>query len=143
VLGQGQYDPNKFHFLGFIQPAELATLYNLSDLHVYLTVPYVLSQSLIQAMASECLILASDTAPVQEVIDDGEQGVLVDFYDVDNLTRRALQLLRSPEEYLPLRQAARQRAVREHSRGKCLEATAQFFQRFEKQARDRLFAGLK
>lgn len=140
VLSQGQYDPNQFHFVDFIPPTELATLFNLSDLHVYLTVPYVLSQSLIQAMASECLILASNTAPVQEMLKDGAEGVLVDFYDVDGLTRRALEMLRSPEKYQPLRQAAQARALREHNRGKCLEATAQFFQLFENRARDRLFA---
>ena len=56
-----RYDRRTIHFLGFIPPTELATLYNLSDLHVYLTVPYVLSQSLLQAMASECLILGSAT----------------------------------------------------------------------------------
>src|SRR5204863_591008 len=103
-----------------------ATLYNLTALPVYLTVRYVTSQSLLQAMASECLILASATAPVQEVMKDGEEGVLADFYDVDNLTRRALELLRSPDDFLPLRQAARERVLREHDRLKCLAATAQF-----------------
>jgi glycosyltransferase involved in cell wall biosynthesis len=142
VMSQGEYDPAKFHFLGFIPPTELATLYNLSDLHVYLTVPYVLSQSLLQAMASECLILGSASKPVQEVMKDGEEGVLVDFFDVDNLTRRALEMLRAPEEFLPLRQAARERVVREHDRIKCLAATAQFFERFQSTARDRLFASL-
>jgi glycosyltransferase involved in cell wall biosynthesis len=142
VLSQGEYDPQKFHFLDFIDLKELATLFNLSDLHVYLTVPYVLSQSLIQAMASECLILSSATAPVQEVIKDGHEGLLVDFYDVDALTRRALEMLRSPDDFLPLRQAARERALREHDRLKCLEATAQFFQLFSGRARDRLFENM-
>jgi glycosyltransferase involved in cell wall biosynthesis len=120
VLSQDNYDLSKFQFLGLIPPQELAMLYNLSDLHVYLTVPYVLSWSLIQAMASGCAILGSATTPVQEVIDDGGQGLLADFYDVDGLTERAVRALRDPEQMVPLRQAARARAMERYEQKKCI-----------------------
>ena len=64
-------DPSRFHFLGTLPPARLAEILSLSDLHVYLTVPFVLSWSLLDAMACECPVLASDTAPVREVVSDG------------------------------------------------------------------------
>ena len=91
VLNQDQFDLSKFHFLGMIPPLDLAMLFNLSDLHFYLTVPYVLSWSMMQAMASGCVILGSATAPVQEVIEDGKQGLLADFYDVDGLAEQAVR----------------------------------------------------
>src|SRR5262249_45558724 len=81
VLSQDTYDLSKFHFLGLIPAQDLATLFSLSDLHIYLTVPYVVSWSMLQAMASGCLILGSDTEPVREFITDGQQGVLAEFYD--------------------------------------------------------------
>ena len=62
---------------------ELADVLCLSDLHVYLTVPFVLSWSLLNAMACGCVVLASDVAPVREVIVPGENGLVEPLFDVD------------------------------------------------------------
>jgi glycosyltransferase involved in cell wall biosynthesis len=142
VLSQDHYDLDKFAFLGLIPTTDLVTLYNLSDLHIYLTVPYVLSWSLVQAMASGCTILGSATSPVQEVIDHGAQGLLADFYDVDALAEEALKVLRDPAQYRPLGEAARQRVLERYELKRC---TAELVKLFEKTAGtsavDQLFAG--
>jgi glycosyltransferase involved in cell wall biosynthesis len=128
VMAQGDYDPARFHFLGRVPPRELATLFNLSDLHVYLTVPYVLSWSLLMAMASGCLVLGSATAPVQEVIDDGLHGLLAPFGDVEALAGRAVRALRRPEEHAALRAAARARVLERYEVGACVERLARFYE---------------
>ena len=63
VVSRGNYDLSKFHFLGRIPPDDLVSLFSLSDVHIYLTVPFVLSWSILQAMSSECTIVASGPLP--------------------------------------------------------------------------------
>src|SRR5437667_11142775 len=94
-------------FLGQVEPARLAEILGRSDLHIYLTVPFVLSWSLINALACGCTVLASDTAPVQEVIQHEQCGLLRDFFDVDGFVQLADKVLNDPARYRPLGQAAR------------------------------------
>jgi glycosyltransferase involved in cell wall biosynthesis len=140
VLSQDDYDLSKFQFLGLIPPQELATLFNLSDLHIYLTVPYVVSWSLVQAMASGCTIVGSATAPVQELIDDGTHGRLADFYDVDGLVERAVRVLRDPAGHRPLGLAARTRVMEEYEKGRCINDLVQMFQSLGQRGADAFFA---
>ncbi len=142
VLSQDDYDPARFHFLGVIPPDELARLFNLSDAHVYLTVPYVLSWSLVQAMASGCAIVGSATAPVQEVIDDETHGLLADFYDVDGVADRLLRVLRDPEGRRRLGVAARERVLERYERAHCVGELVQMFQSFGHRPADDFFADL-
>lgn len=128
VLSQNDYDPQRFRFLGLIPVQELAQLYNLSDLHFYLTVPYVLSWSLVQAMASGCTILGSATPPVQEVIDDGIHGLLAEFDDVDGLTERALRVLRDPAGHRALGTAARARVMERYEKRHCIGQLVKLFE---------------
>jgi glycosyltransferase involved in cell wall biosynthesis len=107
VLAQDDYDLNRVKFAGSVPPATLAQLFSITDLHVYLTVPFVLSWSLLDAMACEAVILASDTAPVREVIYDDQTGLLTDFFDDAALADRALQVLEDPGRHRALGQAAR------------------------------------
>lgn len=74
-------DPERTHWLGPLQDADYHQLLASSDVHLYLTVPFVLSWSLLEAMAAGCSIVASNTEPVREVIRDGYEGLLVDFFD--------------------------------------------------------------
>jgi glycosyltransferase involved in cell wall biosynthesis len=99
VLGRGTYDPERFVFLGLLPPTELAKLFCLSDLHVYLTVPFVLSWSLLNAMGCGATVLASDTAPVREAIKNGINGLLTDFFDTDAMADTADRVLRAPADY--------------------------------------------
>jgi glycosyltransferase involved in cell wall biosynthesis len=114
VLDFEQPDLTRFRFLGRVPRERLVEILSLSDLHVYLTVPFVLSWSLLDAMACECTVLASDTAPVREVLTDGVNGLLADFFDVDALARHALDVLRAPGDFHHLARAARARIEAEY-----------------------------
>lgn len=103
----------RIHFVGKIAYPRFINLLQISSLHVYLTYPFVLSWSLLEAMSAECAILASDTAPLREVITDGVNGCLVDFFDVDGLAKQAINLLQDPAKRRQLGQTARQFA-RQH-----------------------------
>jgi glycosyltransferase involved in cell wall biosynthesis len=105
VLAQDHYDLDRFVFTGQILEDDLAKILSRSDLHVYLTVPFVLSWSLMDALACGCTILASDTAPVREMIRHGENGLLAGFDDVDSLAAQVLRVLADPEACRPLGQA--------------------------------------
>ncbi len=106
-------DLARIHFLGRIPYQAFVSLLQLSTVHVYLTYPFVLSWSLLEAMSCGCAIVASNTQPVQEVIEDNQTGRLVDFFDIKGLTDQICTLLDSPKERKRLGANARQ-FVREH-----------------------------
>ena len=106
----GRLDLGRVHFLGTLPYEHYLTVLQLSSLHVYLTYPFVLSWSLLEAMAAGCLIVASSTPPVEEVISDGVNGYLVDMYDPEALARRMLLALDDREAGPRLRAAARHTA---------------------------------
>ena len=106
VLAQDDYDLARIRFLGQVEPATLAGILAASDVHVYLTVPFVLSWSLLDAMACGCVVVASDTEPVREVVRHGENGLLVDFFDAEGLAAAALDVLADPGAYREIRRAA-------------------------------------
>jgi glycosyltransferase involved in cell wall biosynthesis len=120
VLSQDQYDLSRFVFLGLLPPPELARLFALSDLHVYLTVPFVLSWSLLNALACGTTVLASDTAPVREMIEHGRNGLLTDFFDVERMAETANQVLDAPEEYRHLGAAGAEMVRERYSMDVCL-----------------------
>src|SRR2546427_6342442 len=95
----------RFRFVGLVPPPRLVEIFSLSDLHMYLTVPFVLSWSPLNALACECTLLGSKTPPVQEVIRHDEDGLLADFFDVDGFTDQALRVLKEPAQYRSLGQA--------------------------------------
>lgn len=102
VLAQDEYDLSRFVFTGLIPVRALVELFSLSDLHLYWTVPFVLSWSLMDALSCGCTVLASGTAPVAEMIVDGENGLLCDFHDVEGFAAKAVEVLKNPERYRSL-----------------------------------------
>lgn len=106
LLAENPVDLNRVHFLGKVPYATYKKVLQVSAVHVYLTYPFVLSWSLLEAMASGCLIVGSDTAPVREVIKDGENGLLVDFFDTGAIAERVLSALSEPERFQGLRRVA-------------------------------------
>jgi glycosyltransferase involved in cell wall biosynthesis len=105
VIQSEQPDLSRFRFLGIVPKTQLADRLSLSDLHFYLTVPFVLSWSLLNALACECTVLASDVAPVREIIEHGHNGLLGDFFDVEGLAAQAMRVLRDPQQHRELGQA--------------------------------------
>ncbi|MFM8525443.1 MAG: glycosyltransferase [Cyanobacteriota bacterium] len=104
-------DWTRIHFLGRIPYPQFIQLLQLSTVHVYLTYPFVLSWSLLEAMSIGCAIIGSDTAPVREVIQHDHTGRLVDFFDPQALASSISALLEDPEARERLGQAARAHAV--------------------------------
>lgn len=105
VLARDTYDLSRFVFTGLLPPPQLVQLFALSDLHIYLTVPFVLSWSLMDALACGVTVLASDTPPVREMVKHEKNGLLANFFDVDGIVEQACKVLDAPEQYKPLGQA--------------------------------------
>jgi glycosyltransferase involved in cell wall biosynthesis len=104
-------DWSRVHFLGNIPYQHFIPLLQLSTVHVYLTYPFVLSWSLLEAMSAGCAIVASDTQPVREAIKQGQTGKLIDFFDVKSLSNEICNLLDDPCLITKLGQNARDFAI--------------------------------
>lgn len=94
------YDPTRTHFVGLLPEKQFARMLQVSSVHAYLSIPFVLSWSCLNAMSTGICVLASDTAPVREVIKDGVNGYLVDMYDIDAIADRMDMLLDSKQKRL-------------------------------------------
>lgn len=105
---RGRIDASRVHFLGKVPYGTFLSLMQVSRAHAYLTYPFVLSWSMVEAMSAGALVIGSDTAPVREVIRHGQNGLLVDFFDVAAWSQTLITALAEPERFAPLRAAARQ-----------------------------------
>lgn len=114
LLRENPVDPSRVHFLGKVDYATYRTALQVSAAHIYLTYPFVLSWSLLEALACGCQVIASDTAPVREVIHDGVNGWLVGFFDSEALVEQALRSLDNRERDSELRRRA-WRSAQSHS----------------------------
>lgn len=92
-----QIDMSRVHFVGRVNYSVFVKILQVSTVHVYLSYPFVLSWSMLEAMACGCAIVASDTAPVMEVVKDGQTGVLVDFFKPETVANAVVQMLDRPE----------------------------------------------
>ncbi len=120
---EGRLDLERVHFPGRLTYRHLIELFSLSAAHVYLTYPFVLSWSLLDAMAAEALVIGSDTAPVREVVEDGVNGRLVDFFDGEALSAAIVEACAEPKRFAKLRKAARRTVVERYDRkSMCLPA---------------------
>jgi glycosyltransferase involved in cell wall biosynthesis len=111
---KGKVDLSRVHFVGRVPHEVLTQLMQVSAAHVYLTYPFVLSWSLMEAMSIGCLVVGSDTAPVREVIEHGRNGLLTDFFDVERLAHTTADALARRSELQPLRDAARRTIVQRY-----------------------------
>ena len=107
-------DWSRVHFLGQIDYKHLMNLIKLSSCHVYLTVPFVVSWSLFEAMALEKTIVASDVAPVRDVIEDGSTGFLVDFFSPQKLAEKIGDVLAHPDHFRSVGETARRHVVEKY-----------------------------
>lgn len=120
LLGEVPVDPARVHFTGRLGRTDFLSLLQISALHLYLTVPFVLSWSCIEAMAAGCLMLASDVAPVREVVEHASNGFLVDARDPEALASRAADLLAHRASFTAVRQRARECAIQRFDLRQCL-----------------------
>ena len=104
-------DLSRVHFTGKVPYATFVGLMQVTRVHCYLTVPFVLSWSMLEAMSAGALVVASRTAPVEELITDGENGRLTDFFDTRELAEVLVDSLARPEDFDALRAAARRQIV--------------------------------
>ena len=131
ALRELDFDLDRLHFTGRLPRNHYREVLLASSAHVYLTVPFVLSWSMLEAMSAGCLLVASDTDPVREVVRDGENGLLVDFFDSGALADRICEALERPDAFAGVREGARRTAVEHYSashlvplRARLLEAVA-------------------
>ena len=132
---EGKADLSRVHFTGRIPYADYLALLRRSSVHVYLTYPFVLSWSLLEAMSAGCLVVGSRTPPVEEVIRDGENGLLTDFFSTEQLASRIDQALSMDSR--PLREAARKTVVERFDLKRvCLPAQLELVARLQGQGAD-------
>jgi glycosyltransferase involved in cell wall biosynthesis len=104
----GRIDAGAVHFLGTLARADYLKILQISMAHVYLTYPFVLSWSMLEAMAAGCLVVGSDTPPVTEVIEHRVTGLLVPFFSPDALAETVVAALSRPRDHQALRHRARE-----------------------------------
>ena len=100
-------DLSRVHFLGKVPYSSFVKIIQVSRVHVYLTYPFVLSWSMLEAMSAGCLVIGSRTAPVEEVIRDGENGILVDMFQPTEIAGRVIDALKDKAAFDSLRANAR------------------------------------
>lgn len=100
-------DWNRVHFLGKVPYEDLCRILRISRCHIYLTMPFVLSWSLLEAMSMQATVVAADVAPVREAVTHGETGMLVDFFDPGALADQVVDIVANPAGYSHLGPAAR------------------------------------
>ncbi|MFZ0098015.1 MAG: glycosyltransferase family 4 protein [Gemmobacter sp.] len=124
-------DLSRVHFLGKVPYPTFTSILQVSRVHAYLTYPFVLSWSMLEAMSAGCLVVGSRTAPVQELIEDGVNGRLVDFFDVEGWSKLLTKALARPERFTDLRRAARETIVSRYDlQGVCLPQTVDWVESF-------------
>ncbi|MCS6958933.1 MAG: glycosyltransferase family 4 protein [Pseudanabaenaceae cyanobacterium SKYGB_i_bin29] len=115
MLEKVPLDMSRVHFTGGLPYGQYLQVIQASSVHVYLTRPFVLSWSMIEAMSAGCLVLGSDTEPVREVIEDGKNGLLVDFFSPEKIADRIEEVLDHPDRYAQIRQKARETVLERYS----------------------------
>ena len=134
---EGKIDLSRVDFLGRIPYKDYLALLRRSAVHVYLTYPFVLSWSLLEAMSAGCLVVGSRTPPVQEAIRDGENGLLVDFFSPEAIAEKVDYALGHQAELQPLRERARETVVQRYDLKRvCLPAQLRLVEALQGQRAD-------
>ncbi len=112
----GKLDMSRIHILPPLPHQQLHRVFSNTAAHVYLTYPFVLSWSLLEAMACEAVVVGSDTAPVRDAIRHGENGLLVDFFDGEVMARQLAEVCQEPARFEHLRAPARATVIEYYDR---------------------------
>ena len=127
MLAEVTIDESRVHFTGHLGYADYLIVLQISTAHVYLTVPFVLSWSMLEAMAAGCIVIGSNTAPVVEVIEHGKNGFLTDFFDVQKMVDSICEVLENNTKLGHIRQNARNTICEQYPVNKSIMQYEQLF----------------
>lgn len=123
----GRLDLSRVHVMGRVPFDTFTALMCVTRVHAYLSYPFVLSWSMLQAMSCGALVVGSRTPPVEEVIADGVNGRLVDFFDIEGWSAALIAALADAEKDDALREAARRTIVERYDlQTRCLPQQVSF-----------------
>lgn len=122
-------DLSRFLFLGHVEPEVLADLLSISDLHIYASVPFVVSWSFFNALSSACVTLSAETEAVREIIRPGLNGLTWPLFDIDGMADQALAVLDRPADFAPLGQEARKLMEESYGLDVCVPRLKDYFER--------------
>jgi len=131
MLEKYDLDLSRVHFTGWLPYEEYLQVLQASSAHVYLTRPFVLSWSLMESLATGCLVVGSRTAPVMEVIQDGVNGLLADFFSPQEICDRILEALNHPDKMAAIRAKARETVLERYDLAQLLPQHLQWIQQPE------------
>lgn len=120
MLQEFDIDQSRVHFVGKLSFEDYINLLQISSVHVYLTVPFVLSWSLLEAMSVGCCVVASNTSPVVEVVKDNYNGMLFEFFNITQLVQKIEYALDNKEQTAKLRKNARKTIIDHYELSKLL-----------------------
>ena len=127
VMKKRDFDLNRFHFLNWVSEPALVDLFRISDCHFYWTVPFTLSWSFFQAMATGVLMVGSNSAPVRDVLQHDVNGLMVEPYEKGMILETMLETLDNPDKFKHLREIARDQMVENYSFDICLPKLAEYY----------------
>lgn len=130
MLEKFPLDLNRVHFTGLLPYDEYLQVLQASSVHIYLTRPFVLSWSMLEALSTGCLIVASDTNPVTEVIEDNVNGLLVNFFEPQQISDRVIEALENPKKIASIRNNARETILANYDLNKLLPQHLQWVKNF-------------
>jgi glycosyltransferase involved in cell wall biosynthesis len=133
MLEKVPLDLNRVHFTGLLPYPEYLQVLQASSVHLYLTRPFVLSWSMLEALSVGCLVVASNTAPVTEMIQDGINGLLVDFFDTQAICDRIQYALDNPTQMVSIRHQARETILERYDLAQLLPQHLQWIQEITEQ----------
>ena len=126
-------DPSRVHFTGPLPYGHYLKVLQASSVHIYLTRPFVLSWSLLEALSTGCVVVASDTEPVREVIVEGVNGFLADFFSPEDIARKGIAVLNYPSFMTGVKKKARETIVEKYDLIPTLSAHLDLIKKIDKQ----------
>ena len=120
MLGKYRFDAKRLHLVGPLPYQRMLRVMQISSAHVYLTVPFVLSWSVLEAMAAGCLVVGSNTDPVRKVIQHEHNGLLVDFFSAEAIADTVVRALKQSDDFVELRNCARDTVLERYSLDKVM-----------------------
>jgi phosphatidylinositol alpha-1,6-mannosyltransferase len=103
------------HLVPYVPQSELVDYYNLMDLVLMPSLRDGLPNALLEAMACERTVVASDVGGLSDVIEDGRNGLLVPPRDKQALVDKILSALADADQRRVLGQAARATILRDYT----------------------------